>query len=335
MQFLYFDYIRVIAIFLVVLVHVTAPSLLTEDYFVEGWEICLSMNVMARLGVPLFFMISGALFLNPEKRIDCSYLRKKIIRLVVAFFVFSTLYSVFWFLCKQHFCFSFDDIIHLCLPRFINGWFHLWFLQALVVLYILTPVLRVIIIDKMICSYFTILLFCVCSLFPFIGNFINFEPYIGELLTNMSFQLPQYTLFFILGYICSQFQYEIKPWILLVGVCAILLITIFFDISQSVAMGHPAILWSGYLSPFIIVCSCLVFLFLKKIVPNYSSKMIQMLSANSFGIYLTHVFLIEGFLRIHYFPLSRCSGIAYPLLSVTDCHNVFHFNSAIKKNPIV
>lgn len=318
MRILYFDYIRAVAIFFVVLIHVTAPTLLTEDGFIPGWEICLSMNALSRIGVPLFFMISGALFLNPDKNIGFSYMRKKIQRIVVAFIVFSLLYSIIWFVAKKHFDFDVNDVVCIFLPRFLNGWYHLWFLQSLVVLYLLTPVLRLIIIDKSICLYITLILFVVCSLFPFLGHFLNYKPFIGELLDNMSFRLPQYALFYILGYICSQLRYKIKSRCLFVcGGGIILLLEIVFDIINSLQIGHPVILWSGYLSPLVVVYSCIFFLYIKEVHPSSSYKLVQFLSANSFGIYLIHVFFIEGLIRILFFPLYGMQVWLSPLISVS------------------
>ena len=318
MRILYFEYIRVIAISLVVLIHVTAPTLLTEDDFISGWTICLSMNALSRIGVPLFFMISGALFLNPDKNIDFSYMRKKIQRIVFAFIVFSLLYSIIWFVAKMQFDFGVNDVVCIFLPRFLNGWFHLWFLQALTVLYLLTPVLRLIVVDKSICLYITLILFVVCSLFPFLGHFLNYKPFVGELLDNMSFQLPQYALFYILGYICSQLRYKIKSrGVLVCGGGAILLLEIIFEIIHSLQIGHPVILWSGYLSPLVVVYSCVVFLYIKEVNPSSSYKLVQILSANSFGIYLIHVLFIEGLIRIQFFPLYGMQVWLSPLITLS------------------
>ena len=136
----YFDYIRALAVLLIVLIHITAPALIMDDsILISGWEASLIMNALARPGVPLFFMLSGALFLNPNKEISTPYIRKKIIRIVVAFVVFSFLYNTLWFLGRYRLNFTFNDVVYQFVPGFINGWFHLWYLQALFVLYLLTP----------------------------------------------------------------------------------------------------------------------------------------------------------------------------------------------------
>ena len=317
MRVLYYDYIRAIAIILVVLVHITAPSLLSEGAFLSRWQVCLSANTLARVGVPLFFMLSGALFLNKNKIIDFVYIRKKIQRIVLAYFFFSFLYSFIWFVGKYHFDFTYDSVIDDFLPRFLNGWFHLWFLQALFVLYLLTPVLRQIAIEKRICYYFALILFVVCSLFPFIGNFVEYESYFGELLTNMAFLLPQYALYFLVGYLCSQLQYGFNAWYLGCLGGGLLIFVFIFDMIRSLQTGQPVILWGGYLSPLIVVSSCMVFLFVRRNVEtgrlSIFYKMVKILSTNAFGVYLIHVFFVEGLIRAHIFPLMGMQVWFIPL----------------------
>lgn len=76
------------------------------------------------------------------------------------------------------------------------------------------------------------------------------------------------------------------------------------DIVMSKDSGHPVILCTGYLSPFIVLFSSFVFILVKELVKSQSINMvIQLLSANAFGIYLTHVFFIEGLMKLHYLPI--------------------------------
>ena len=80
----YFDYLRIFAVFSVVLLHVLAghlwddigkPSFLVFDYYSAATRWC----------VPVFVMISGALFLDPDRDIHMERLHKKnLLRLVTA-----------------------------------------------------------------------------------------------------------------------------------------------------------------------------------------------------------------------------------------------------------
>ena len=82
---IYMDFMRVICIFLMVLVHVAA----TVNHDVpEGsfyWNVLTTIQCAFHFPVPIFLMISGALFLNPEKEINITRLYKKnILRMVTA-----------------------------------------------------------------------------------------------------------------------------------------------------------------------------------------------------------------------------------------------------------
>jgi surface polysaccharide O-acyltransferase-like enzyme len=65
------DIIRVVAISLVILVHAaTEPTLLQQQLStvdITQWWIANIYNSLARIGVPLFVLSSGALLLNPSK----------------------------------------------------------------------------------------------------------------------------------------------------------------------------------------------------------------------------------------------------------------------------
>ncbi len=65
----YLDALRCLAIFLVVLLHNDAPVVVnTACYGRPSWYLCMFLDGAVRLGVPLFFMISGCLLLDGPGR---------------------------------------------------------------------------------------------------------------------------------------------------------------------------------------------------------------------------------------------------------------------------
>lgn len=72
----YLDFIRVIAILLVVFIHVSAIDT-TLNVGSGQWQITKILNYFAHISVPVFFMISGSLLLNSKKTISLSYTWKK------------------------------------------------------------------------------------------------------------------------------------------------------------------------------------------------------------------------------------------------------------------
>ena len=82
----YFDEIRALAILFVILCH-TTTIYHPFNYSFSPLAIPSILNMLGWVGVPLFFMISGALLLNREYEINF-FLKSKLLRIFIPF--------VFW-----------------------------------------------------------------------------------------------------------------------------------------------------------------------------------------------------------------------------------------------
>lgn len=93
---IYFDYLRVIACFAVIVLHVSAGQWhdYTEPTF--EWNVMNIYDSATRFCVPIFLMISGALFLNPEKKLSLRKLyTHNILRVITAFCFWSFIYACY------------------------------------------------------------------------------------------------------------------------------------------------------------------------------------------------------------------------------------------------
>ena len=84
-RIVYFDLLRCLAILLVIVLHSVANIIVNPAFYqLPSWYLCMTVDPFDRAAVPLFFMISGALFLNHSKsgRIWAFY-RHNIPKLVV------------------------------------------------------------------------------------------------------------------------------------------------------------------------------------------------------------------------------------------------------------
>ena len=89
----YFDQLRAFAILAVVILHVSGQNFRNIDIHSGDW---FAMNIwesMSRWGVPVFAMISGALFLNREISLKMIYGRY-VLRMGAAYIVWSTFYAL-------------------------------------------------------------------------------------------------------------------------------------------------------------------------------------------------------------------------------------------------
>ena len=137
----YLDALRCLAIFLVVLLHNDAPVVVnTACYGRPSWYLCMFLDGAVRLGVPLFFMISGCLLLNGTGAAEpAAFYRKKLPRLLVPLAVWNVIYH--WTNAWQ---FHTDTGLLALLQKAFNRGtgYHMWYIYVLLGLYLLCPFLK-------------------------------------------------------------------------------------------------------------------------------------------------------------------------------------------------
>lgn len=101
-RILYLDILRFIAIFGVVLLHVSDDGFL-RGVDTEEWVPSLVYVTLSHWILPMFVMISGALFLNPKKNVSKRDLfTKYILRLVLAYVFWVIAYTAIdWLLSRM------------------------------------------------------------------------------------------------------------------------------------------------------------------------------------------------------------------------------------------
>ena len=70
-----FDLLRILSAFSVVVLHVSSMYLMEYNVSTTDFKIANFINSISRFGVPIFVMISGAIFLSEDKKITV-YLRE-------------------------------------------------------------------------------------------------------------------------------------------------------------------------------------------------------------------------------------------------------------------
>lgn len=135
----YFDFLRIIAAFSVVMLHSAAQFWYTLDIFSREWIIANSYDAVFRFGVPIFVMISGALFLNSKYSVDIKRLyTHNILRYVVIYLLWCSIYGL-W----DARTFQFAEVGWKPYVReMLGGRYHLWFLPMIIGIYLLLPVLK-------------------------------------------------------------------------------------------------------------------------------------------------------------------------------------------------
>ena len=144
----YLDILRWTAIAMVVMLHVISG--VSDTIAVEmnqGQKIVYeTVKNLMTAGVPIFLMISGALFLTPEKKITIERLLKHYVRrILLALLIFGTVFAVMELVMTER-TFSLTMVGKGFLMTLSgNTWAHMWYLYELIGLYLITPLLKVVI----------------------------------------------------------------------------------------------------------------------------------------------------------------------------------------------
>lgn len=124
------DYIRVIACFLVVLLHVSA---LQFETFSPAWPSALVYDSLSRMAVPLFFMLSGFLLLDRETGPLSRFYLRRYVRILLPFVVICIIY----YFTPQYAGYDLPAyLLHLA-THYVD--YHLWYVYALAGLYLTLP----------------------------------------------------------------------------------------------------------------------------------------------------------------------------------------------------
>lgn len=310
-RILFADILRIVTIFAVVVFHVT-----TNRWFIAfetspgEWHIINIFVAGLRWCVPVFFMLSGMIFLDPDYNVTFRKLYTKTIPRILCALVFwsiayRTLSPITAHLLdiKQ---ITTDDFHRIYEEIFLGTpWHHLWFLYPLLAMYILTPLLRIFTAHakKEHYIYFLILYFIFGSIIPTLN---------ARLQINISFSINElfsYTGYFIAGYFFYKFdltKIETRTLYIL-GIIA-LIGTYVISTATALKYGGPATQFFDRTGPNTMLTSFFIFVFVKnlvnkspKIMTLKNNKHIILLANCGLGIYLVHDFfnVILNLLDIH------------------------------------
>ena len=142
----FLDVLRVAATCAVVLLHTVTGVRDTRDmseYPVESMVFLIIMDCVTWC-VPVFIMISGYLFLDPEREIPFFLILKKYCRrIILALFLFGVPYACLELIMQEKRFrpgLIWEGVIKVCRGQ---SWAHMWYLYLILLLYLLTPALKV------------------------------------------------------------------------------------------------------------------------------------------------------------------------------------------------
>ncbi len=304
------------------------------------WQILNVFDCLVRFCVPAFCMISGVLFLDPDREQPLKKLySKNILRIAVSFVVWSGLYAVLGIFLR-------GETIGVsalagAAKNAMFGHYHLWFLLMLIGFYMLVPLLRKIAADKTLSLYFIIL----CFVFHFLKNAVML---VSPLANFVEIQSNKLSLGFVGGYVgyfmLGNHLYRYPPtkcvrhWLYAAGAASLLFTAVVVGAGAYMTGEANGDLYE-YLLPNTFFEATAVFLFFRarfeeKTYSEKAVRTVSFLSACSFGVYLTHDLFNMLLHRLGITALTVSPLIAVPLLTVIVSAAALLLTALLRKIPV-
>ncbi len=288
----YFDYLRIIAAFFVVFMHV-ASGPLTRGINTD-WHLTNILTSLSFSAVPLFFMMSGYLLLSSEKTEDVSVLfRKRLPRLILPL-VFWTVFSVFYKLYLDSAITPIAVWRGLCSSLSSPAWVHLWYMYMLIAFYILSPFLRAAVANLRRGGH--ILLLSIIGLITLRSMLSalapqRFAPFLNLDLINKLEFFGGHLATFVLGYYLGSLKKKIPNALLAALSIAVLAVIILGTYFISRSAGQYLQDFQRQSAGFEVLLAALIFLLFKQNTKReVASSTLSSLVALTLPIYLMHNF---------------------------------------------
>ena len=318
-QVVYAKVVRTFALFVIVTLHVAFPLIyLYNSVSYADWWIANNFYILGKIGSPLFTMVSGLLLLNPSKEQPIPvFFKKRLVKVLIPFLAWSTIYLL-WRIFLRDESFTPKEILVL----FVQGpvYYHLWFIQMILGLYLATPILRIYIrhADHKNLTYFLIIWLVTVSVLPIVKRFLGFEIGIDVVITT------GFVGFFVLGYYLR--NVTLTPSQMMPTLLIIVVALCFTQYATHALTVKNEGLYDNFFvlndSLNLIIVAVGLFLFFKSLdyellfqkVPLLQ-KIVLYVSTCSLGVYFVHVLIIEELAGGRFGFMLNASAF-HPLISI-------------------
>ncbi len=299
-RIIWLDVLKIWALFSMMLLH-------TASWRVEGaticsfdWDVWNIYDSITRWCVPIFLMISGALFLSPKKDVTIKNIWKRyILKIVVNFAMWSFLYvllDIAFVWHTQRYIMKLGDILY----ELFTGHFHMWYLIVIVILYTITPLLREVCDNRELMKYMVVI-FCVLGFSWNIlwgidsTTFSRVVSYYDELLRLD--KIMGFSCYYILGSYIERYGISVKRKSIYILGIASLIFNILMTYFMSRSSNSVCYQMNDYLSITVFFVSVGVFIFFKDVFSKKSIshkivRLVNIIASASLEIYLFHAVIL-------------------------------------------
>ena len=317
-RILYLDILKGFSILFVVMLHVSGPCVTHEPLGSSNWWIGNIYDSSCRFVVPVFVMVSGALFLNPDKPFKMLHSVK---RLLIPLILWSSIYAALVVLFRRGTIAEFLEVTFVT-PT------HNWFLYMLIGVYLCVPFLKRIIEDEKLENSFLVLWMIFGLFLPLTKNISGLEVINNTFLGRMCMSFPLgYTGYFVLGHKLANLK-RVSNGILLPLFGASVIVIAIGTFYLSAPRGSLSEVFYEYLNPFVALSAGSFFLVVKNICNKIQQSidtqdvasdgkllsLISVMSKYSLAIYMLHMII--------YIVLQKF-GLWYDVINPALCIPIF------------
>ena len=315
-RILYIDIIKVFALLFVIFNH-SDDILISSKMYIR--IIHNSLFYLSKSAVPLFLMVSGILLM--EKKDSIPKLIKRIIRVIIPLIIITIIWTMIH--AKD------INILKMLNPFEVDYFpYWLWYLQAIILVYLLLPFIRKFTLKNIEKNSFKITIISITTLFAIAFTIYNiiFKKDM-MIITNL---LPMPILYFIYGYILSKKKFSKKIKNISIILLLLTLTIPTFIATKLMLLKQSYFFLDDYRNIYTLIITTTLFIIIKYYFENYNkdnifTKIITHLSNNSYGIYLIHVFILEFMLNTPlikelsaFYKLEAISIVIISTLIITD-----------------
>lgn len=329
------DILRIMATIAVITIHVTGQHWMSQNINSFSWAVYNFYRCISRWAVPVFIMISGTLFLNPEKPLDLKKLYKKnILRIVTAYIFWSLLYAIY----------ENNGGIMSFVKKWLLGSGHMWFIYLILFLYLILPFTRWIMQNEKISNRALFICFVLGFLCPCILESI--PAYFGiKLVTGRILLIIKIIqkLFGWIGYYCLGWKIQntdlknIKKYLIYIVGSMAFVASFFLFMAYAKKLQYAPNEFYDNISITVLAEAIFVFTLMKNIKWNMSdvvSNKIQKISKMTFGIYMVHM-IIYWNLDSFIYTLNISTVIYIPFMMFFTFIISFGIVCIIDKIPVI
>lgn len=302
----FLDQLRVLATLGVVLLHTATGVLDIYDLtqYPGAEMVFVALRSLTVWCVPVFVVISGYLFLNPERDLSLwKMLWKYCRRIILALFVFGVPFALLEQVAVA------GEVNAAMFPRAFwmvltgKSWAHLWYLYMILALYLVTPLIRWVLRKTPGATVYGCMavLFAGCSALPFIYHLLGITSAV---------QLPDwgiYLFYYLSGNALYRWRDVRAKWGLGEVVCGKLFLIV-GAVLCTMKMGDAWLM--TYFHPFTAIFTLLLVRGMSGIHLEVSDPMLwEKLGELCFGIYLVHPVFLNFF-----YKFLKITPLDFPLV---------------------